>query len=60
MPPLEDFLRRFRPLVAPPGQAGPGTVAVDGTTDLLAELSGVLSDIDRVEDEIAGLESTSG
>jgi hypothetical protein len=59
MPPLEDFLRRFRPLVAPPGLAGPSAVPVDRTADLLAELAGVLEAVDRVEDEIARLEATA-
>jgi hypothetical protein len=59
MAPLEDFLRRFRPLVAPPGLAGPGAVPVDRTADLLAELAGVLAAIDGVEDEVARMEAVA-
>jgi hypothetical protein len=56
---LEDFLRRFRPLVAPPGVAGPGAVPPDRTADLLAELADVLSAIDVVEDQAIGLEAAA-
>ena len=59
MPRLEDFLRRFRPLAAPPGLAGPSTIPADRTADLLAELAALLSAIDRIEDEVARLEATA-
>lgn len=52
MPKLEDYLRRFRPLVAPPGVAGPAGMPVDRTTEIVAELGSVIAAIDRTEDDV--------
>jgi hypothetical protein len=48
---LQDLLRRFRPLVVPPGRAGPATVPVDRTADQMAELADLLAAIDAIDDE---------
>ena len=53
---LQELLRRFRPLVVPPGLAGPATVPVDRTADVMAELAGVLAAIDEIDDEADGIE----
>ena len=53
---LQAFLRRFRPLVVPPGIAGPATVPVDRTADIMAELVEVLASIDEIEDEADRIE----
>lgn len=59
MRPLDDLLRRFRPIVAPPGRAGAGAVPVDRASDLLAEIAGVLAAVDLIEDDAERIEATS-
>ncbi|MGZ8437159.1 MAG: hypothetical protein ACXW4H_00345 [Candidatus Limnocylindrales bacterium] len=53
---LQELLRRFRPLVVAPGRAGPATVPVDRTADLMAELTGVFASIDAIDDEAERVE----
>ena len=50
MPVLDTFLRRLRPLVAPPGTGGPAAVPVDHARDLESELAGVFASIDAIDD----------
>jgi hypothetical protein len=57
---LQELLRRFRPLVVPPGKAGPATVPVDRTADIMAELAGVFASIDEIEDEADRIEGEAG
>jgi hypothetical protein len=59
MRPLDDLLRRFRPIVAPPGRAGAGAVPVDRASELLAEIAGVLAAIELIEDDAERLGATS-
>jgi hypothetical protein len=53
---LQDLLRRFRPLVVAPGRAGPATVPVDRTADLMAELADVFAAIDAIDHEAEWVE----
>ena len=53
---LQELLRRFRPLVVAPGRAGPTTVPVDRTADLMAELTDVFAAIDAIDDEAERVE----
>ena len=53
---LQELLRRFRPLVVAPGRAGPPTVPVDRTADLMVELSDVFAAIDAIDDEAERIE----
>lgn len=53
---LQELLRRFRPLVVAPGRAGPATVPVDRTADLMAELVDVFAAIDAIDDEAERVE----
>jgi hypothetical protein len=54
---LQELLRRFRPLVVAPGRAGPATVPVDRTADLMAELADVFAAIDAIDDEAERVEA---
>jgi rubrerythrin len=56
---LQDLLRRFRPLIMPPGLAAPASVPVDREAAMAAELRDVLGAIDAVEEEAAQLEQTA-
>ena len=53
---LQELLRRFRPLVVAPGRAGPATVPIDRTADLMAELVDVFAAIDAIDDEAERIE----
>lgn len=53
---FQELLRRFRPLVAPPGRAGLATVPVDRTADRMAELADVFAAIDAIDDEAERVE----
>lgn len=56
---LQDLLRRFRPLIMPPGLAAPASVPVDREAAMAAELRDVLGAIDAVEDEADQLEQAA-
>jgi hypothetical protein len=59
MPALEELLRRFRPIVAPPGRAGATAIPVDRGAELIDELREVLAAVDPIEAEVARIESTA-
>jgi hypothetical protein len=53
---LQELLRRFRPIVVAPGRAGPATIPIDRTADVMAELAGVFAEIDAIDDEAERIE----